>query len=128
MTDNQSNHNAAVILTAFQKDQPQHPVSNVSNQSPGGRSLTAATLIDAIIIHQINRTTPENGFPSNGSGGVGNSFGGGKSAGISGSPPGRGASDSSKAMAVSAGLCFNHISFHSLFWMELTLNCFYFRK
>ncbi|KAK7506029.1 hypothetical protein BaRGS_00002751, partial [Batillaria attramentaria] len=56
----------AVILAAFQKDQPSpqsKTTSSASQVTAAARSLTAATLIDAIIIHQINRTTPDNGGP-----------------------------------------------------------------
>ncbi|XP_050409847.2 nuclear receptor corepressor 1 isoform X2 [Patella vulgata] len=49
----------ALMLTAFQKDREQPPVTVVENQSGPPKSLTAATLIDAIITHQINQTTED---------------------------------------------------------------------
>ncbi|XP_025090723.1 nuclear receptor corepressor 1-like isoform X5 [Pomacea canaliculata] len=54
-------HGSAAILAAFQKDSHQPLPGNTQPPSTSGRSLTAATLIDAIIIHQINRSTPEAG-------------------------------------------------------------------
>ena len=77
-------HGSAVILAAFQKDhsQSQTQATSTSSQSPSGRSLTAATLIDAIIIHSINNTPPENG--PNGSGATSTMTGGDRGSGSGG--------------------------------------------
>ncbi|XP_046570749.1 LOW QUALITY PROTEIN: uncharacterized protein LOC124278997 [Haliotis rubra] len=51
---------SAMILSAFQKDSAvAHTVTQPTSTSTAARSLTAATLIDAIITHEIHHANPE---------------------------------------------------------------------